>query len=237
MNFADHIIVANDLWMKKIINRDHILPEKCTAILNYPIMKYYQKLSLKHTGEGFTLIYPGTLSYIHGTDIAIKAMAIIKEKLQNVVLKIYGYAVNITYYNSIVNMVDVLKLNEHVKLYDPVIGEELKKIFEYVDVGIVTKRSGIFAEEAFSSKIFDYMAVGIPIVASRTKIDEYYFNDSMIMFFEPGNHEDLANCIIEILNNPSKRKSLVEVNSKYIKKNTWEKKSEIYTEIVNDLIN
>ena len=46
------------------------------------------------------------------------------------------------------------------------------------------------------------MAAALPIIASKTKIDDYYFDDSIIMFFKPGDHEDLARCIIDLYKNP-----------------------------------
>ena len=120
---------------------------------------------------------------------------------------------------------------------EPVRIEELAKIYESVNIGIVTKRGGLFASEAFSTKIFDFMAAGIPIVASRTKIDEYYFDDSMIMFFAPENPEDLAKCIIELYKNPEKGRSLAANAKQFVAKNNWEAKEKSYLDLVDSLVN
>ena len=113
--------------------------------------------------------------------------------------------------------------------------EELAKIYESVNIGIVTKRGGLFSSEAFSTKIFDFMAAGIPIIASRTKIDEYYFDDSMILFFESENPEDLARCIIEIYKNPEKGQSLADNGRQFVTQNNWDVKKHIYLEIIDFL--
>ena len=104
-------------------------------------------------------------------------------------------------------------------------------------MGIVSKRAGIFSSEAFSSKIFDFMAAGLPVIASKNKVDEYYFDDSMIMFFEPENPDDLDRCIIELYNNPEKRKSLSKKEKEFVKKNNWEVKKILYLNLAERLTN
>ncbi len=43
------------------------------------------------------------------------------------------------------------------------------------DLGIVPKRAAGFGDEAFSTKILEFMALGVPVIASETQIDRYYF--------------------------------------------------------------
>ena len=60
----------------------------------------------------------------------------------------------------------------------------MKRMAE-ADFGIVPKRSEGFGNEAFSTKIFEFMALGIPVIAADTKIDKYYFNDSLFPSLRP----------------------------------------------------
>jgi glycosyltransferase involved in cell wall biosynthesis len=80
------------------------------------------------------------------------------------------------------------------------------------------------------------MAAGLPVVASRTKIDEFYFDDSMIMFFEAEDYQELARCIIEVYHNPGRRQSLVEHGKRFIATNNWEVKKKEYYEIIDNLL-
>lgn len=235
LKFADHVIVANDIWRDKIIARDSIPSNKCTTIMNYPNLDFYKPLKGPKTNERFTLIYPGTLSNLHGVDIAIRAVGVAMASVKNLELNIYSGRGNISIKKHLEELVKDLGLKEHVHFFDAVETYKIAKLISEADVGVVPKRSGIFSSEAFSSKILDYMAAGIPIIASKTKIDEYYFDDSMIKFFEQENHVQMAECIKELYEQTEQRQRLAKKGIKYISKNNWESKKTLYYDIINQL--
>jgi len=236
VHFADHVIVANDLWRKKIIDRSKIPSAKCTAMLNYPNLEYFKNFKHETDRETFRIIYPGHLSQHHGLDIGMKAIAIVKQEVPSIRLDIYTGSYISEYAEFLEELTYELDLQENICFHNSVPIEELAEIYKKVDIGIVTKRAGVFSSEAFSTKIFDFIASGIPVVASKTKIDEFYFDDSMLMFFEPENHEDMAQCIIELYRNPEKRQSLSDNASKFLVENNWKDKKKIYFDIVNTLV-
>jgi glycosyltransferase involved in cell wall biosynthesis len=235
VKFADHIIVANDIWREKIITRNELSPDKCTTLLNYPNMKFFNQQIPRSANETFKIIYPGTISHLHGLDIAIRALSIAKKEIPKILLDIYTRANNLKYYDYLKELINQLGLNDNVKFYDPVPVEELNKIYGDADIGIVPKREGVFAGEAFSTKILEYMAAGIPIIASKTRIDEYYFDDSLIMFFKPEDYQDLADCIVSLYRNQERRRSLIKKGKEYIAKNNWELKCRGYDNIIERL--
>ena len=71
------------------------------------------------------------------------------------------------------------------------------------------ERADSFSNEAYSTKILEFMSVGVPVAVSSTKVDRYYFNDTVVRFFESGNHEELAKAMHEVLSDSTYRESLV----------------------------
>lgn len=236
VHFADFVIVANDLWCEKIINRNNISHKKCIALLNYPNLNFFPEIVPKLKQDSLKIIYPGHLSYHHGIDIAIKAFAIVKKNLPFATFDIYAHSFILEYRLFLKKLINKLNLEDDIHIYESIVFSELTKVFKNVDMGVVPKRGGIFASEAFSTKIFDFMAAGIPVVASKTKIDEYYFNDSMIKFFAQGKHEDMAEKVIELYHNPDERQRLSDNGLEFAKRNNWDLKKQQYNDVINSLL-
>ena len=235
IKFSHHVIAANDIWREKLIARNGLDPSRCTTLLNYPVKKFFEDREEVSRGDGFRIIYPGTLSHQHGVDILVRAMEIVKRENRDIHLDLYPLANVSEVRRQLEELIVKLNVQDIVHFHETVLPEKLGSIFRNADVGVVPKRGGGFTEEAFSSKIFEYMAAGIPVIASRTRIDTYYFDDSLIKFFTPEDHDELAKCILELYLNPGERRVLAENGKKYIENNTWEMKKEIYREIVGGL--
>jgi glycosyltransferase involved in cell wall biosynthesis len=236
VRFADHVIVANDIWREKLILRDGLSPDRCTTIMNYPPLDFYRKTG-GHKADGvFRLIYPGTLSYQHGLDILIRAMVLVVKEVRNIQLHVYGHKDASQFKQVLEDLIREHDLTDVVFFHDAVPPEKLGPIIADFDVGVVPKRGGVFAGEAFSTKVFDFMAAGIPVIASRTKIDTYYFDDSQIKFFTPEDAGDLARGIVELYRNPAQRAVMADNGKKYIEKNHWDVKKTLYSDILEKIV-
>ncbi|MFW6180406.1 MAG: glycosyltransferase family 4 protein [Spirochaetota bacterium] len=235
--FADRVIVANDLWRRTVITRDRLAPGACITLLNYPDLSYYRPAGRPVSGAGgeVTLVYPGTFSHLHGVDVAVRAMALVRQELPRARLMLYGRFGSRAYYEYIRALMEELELDGAVAVRDPVPPERLMDIYARADIGLVPKRRGIFSDRAFSTKIFDYLAVGIPVIASRTTVDEYYFDDTQIMFFNAGDHRDLARKIVDLCANPEKGRLLARNARRFLLDNNWEARQKDYLDLVQGL--
>ena len=87
---------------------------------------------------------------------------------------------------SLVNLANDLELDGSVQFFKPTSVREIAAIMAQADLGVVPKRADSFGNEAYSTKIMEFMAVGVPVVVSNTKVDRYYFDESVVRFFESG---------------------------------------------------
>lgn len=75
-------------------------------------------------------------------------------------------------------------------------------------------------------KLFEYMASGVPIVASRIPSFEQYLHDGKnSALCKPDNSEDLAMKIIKILSDSNCAASFVAAAWNFVKEHTWEKRA------------
>src|SRR5664279_3971843 len=121
-----------------------------------------------------------------------------------------------------------LGLTDKVRFFDPRPVSEIAEVMSQADLGVVPKRADSFGNEAYSTKIMEFMSLGVPMVVSETKIDRYYFDDSVVRFFESGNPQALAAAILEVLQHDGLRQRLIANASAYAARSSWEVRSKDY---------
>ncbi|WP_167496618.1 glycosyltransferase family 4 protein [Desulfopila sp. IMCC35006] len=234
--FSNHVIISNDIWYKKLVQRSVRL-DKCTVILNYPVPSLFHKRdnALHPHQPEFVILYPGTFAWHQGLDIAIQAIARIK-KAKNVSRKIQLHL-----YGKGPEEENLKKIAEHLGVTDVVLFkgmlsiEEMAERMAYADLGLVPKRDGSFGGQAFSTKILEFMALGVPQIVSKTTIDQYYFNDDLVEFFTPEDVQELSEKIMGLADDETRRNELIKNGLEYIEKNNWNVKQNEYLTIVKSL--
>jgi len=228
---ASHVIIANHLWHDRIVKRS-VAAAKCTAVCNYPDSDVFYPRP-KALDQRFLVMYPGSLNWHQGVDLAIRAFAKVVPKIDRAAFHIYGEGPARPQLEQLI--VD-LGLGDKVQVQDYQPMGDIAKLMAMADVAVVPKRaSSNFGNEAASTKVQEFMAVGVPVIVSRTKIDSFYFDSSMVRFFESENVEALADAILDLYDHPEQRKSLIDGANHHIQKNNWDVKQHEYLGVVDSL--
>jgi glycosyltransferase involved in cell wall biosynthesis len=231
--YSNHVIIANHLWYHKLTRRS-VRPEKCTAIINYPDPAIFSRTVIPaRTGNEFVMCYPGTLSWHQGLDIAIEAVALLRDEVPGLRLQLIGDGPE---RENLKHLIRERGLEDRISLSGLIPMEKVAEIMAGIDLGIVPKRADSFGNEAFSTKVMEFMAMNVPVLASRTKIDEYYFNDRIVQFFESGNAQDLAEKIRLLIKHPDRRTALQATSAEFISQNNWDVRQHEYFGLVDRLL-
>ncbi|MDR3763331.1 MAG: glycosyltransferase family 4 protein [Acidobacteriota bacterium] len=227
--FASHVIIANPVWMEKI-SRRAVPPEKCTMIWYYPDPQYFQPQP-RVPGEKKIMMYPGTISWHQGVDIAVRAFPRILQAIPGMEFHIYGVGDS---WRDLAALVAELGLEKSVLMMPALPLPQIIQKMSECDVAIVPKRvSSRFGNEAASTKISEFMALGVPVVASRTEVESRFFNDSELRYFEPENEEALAEAVIEVCTNDEVRERLIRNGLAYVHEHGWSEGMQVYRQLVD----
>ena len=66
------------------------------------------------------------------------------------------------------------------------------------------------------------MSQGVPVVASRTAIDTYYFSDETVCFFKSGDDQAMAEALLRVIEDPDLRARLAQNGVDYAARNNWD---------------
>jgi glycosyltransferase involved in cell wall biosynthesis len=231
--FVDHVIVSNHLWYKTVVARS--VPEKkCSVLINHVDPEMFARHSRTRTDDRFIVLFPGSLQWHQGLDVAIEAFAQVKRKVPKAEFHIYGGSGG-DMRPALMQMVERLDLSDSIKFYRGVPLHKMAQLIANADMGVVPKRADSFGNEAYSTKIMEFMSQGVPVVVSRTKIDTFYFEEGVVHFFKSGDSKAMAEAMLDVINSPDLRESLVKRGYDYVDHNGWARKKKEYLDLIDSL--
>ena len=107
-------------------------------MLNFPDTQDFQRRGRTRTDDKFILLYPGTLNYHQGLDIAVRAFAKIKDQVPQAEFHIYGEGEQ---FEPLKSLIVELGLQNRVFLRPILPYHQITSVIENSDLGVVPKRS------------------------------------------------------------------------------------------------
>jgi len=211
-------------------------PDKITVVLNAPdphLFKTAPPPATSSVGNCFTLICHGAIEERYGHDTMLQAIAAIRSSAPGLRLRILGDG---GYQDEFLARVEAMGLQAQVEYLGFLPLDRLVVELSQADVGIVAQRASPYSHLVHTGKMYDYLAFGKPIIASRLQAVQAYFSEDSLCFFTPGDADDLARAMLDLYRQPDKRRVLVENSQKLYEQYTWEKQKEIYLSVYRALL-
>lgn len=233
--FADIILTVTDAC-KNIIAKKGIDSKKIFVILNTAntsIFKFDSRRDFKKLNKNARILYYGTIAHRYGLHIAISAMVKVNEIIPGSTLNIYGKYDKI-YKEDLYNIIKNLGLENKVILHDGVSLESAYEIIKISDIGVAPSIFSDYMNIGLSTKICEYAASGLPIVATKSLTLSNIFGEKALAFVDNSNPINLADKIIEFCHNPEIRKEYCINAYNSLNKISGSIMSEKYLKIIND---
>jgi glycosyltransferase involved in cell wall biosynthesis len=156
----------------------------------------------------FTLICHGTVEERYGLDTVIRAVALLKPELPGLRFEIIGQG---SYLPALEELASELGVEDSIYFSRQFVpGPALVSAIAAADVGVVAMKRDAFRDLTLCAKLFDYITMRKPVIASRTRSTEEYFDDSCLRFFTSDDSVDLAHAIRDLHADPDLRRDMVE---------------------------
>jgi glycosyltransferase involved in cell wall biosynthesis len=235
---ADEVVTVNSVCETNLIARG-IPPKKISVVHNYPNPAVFDRNRHGNQndspGKDYTLIYPGTLAPRYGLETVVRALPQLKTQIPEIRLLIFCQ--NTPYKDALIQLADQLGVRSHVEINPLIRNEEVPNQLTKADIGLYPAIDDIHMSLATPTKVLEFSAMGIPIVSSRLKMVEEIFGDSAIMFFEAENVSQFAQCVLELYQNPTLRKTLTaNAYQIFLHKFSWDHEFQHYLAMLHRLL-
>ncbi|HSK51338.1 MAG TPA: glycosyltransferase family 4 protein, partial [Clostridia bacterium] len=186
---ADAVVTVNDSLAARLVERG-VPPEKITVVLNAPAMTLFDPSRFPQRpfmADGrLRLVYAGALTPIYELDVVLRAIAALRERRPDlpVELDVFGRGdseAGLVALAASLGIAGAVRFNGRVPL------EAIPAAVAVADIGVAPTRRDRFTELSLSTKLFEYAAMGKPVIASRLPTVERYFPPGSVTTYEPGN--------------------------------------------------
>jgi len=240
LGLADSVITVNRACAKIFAARS-CPAEKITVVMNSPdeaIFSPRQRPSASRSSERhtkpFVVMYHGSLVERNGLALAVDAISRVRQSIPSAELHVYGS--RNAFLERVMETVKARGLEQavHYKGQKPL--EQIVEAIEVCDVGVIPNQRSIFTELNTPTRIFEYLALGKPVIApSAPGITDYFDGDSLV-FFELGSAADLARRIEYVFHNADEVKEITRRARQVHLAHTWQAEKSHLVDVVTGLV-
>lgn len=236
--FANHVITVTELWRRSLIQRG-VTAEKVSVVMNVADDSIFQRLVIPVTGDSekptdsFNLIYHGTLAHRYGIDLLIESLAKVRTEIPKIHLVIHGRGEFIEELRSQAKALNVESLITFSTRYLPM--TDIPQLIQQADLGIVPYRRDIFTDGILPTKLMEYVALGVPVLAADTPIIRQYFDETMVRYFQAGDANDLARNILWLYQHRDRLAALAQNADQFNLQYSWNRVADSYAETLDRL--
>lgn len=229
--FASNVFCADHNQGDYLVEHCGVARRKVTVLLNLPNVELFRPVTVQKKAEGFHIIYHGTIARRLGIDLILRAVAKAAAQIP-VELWMYGAG---DFLPEAVALAEELGLEGKAhfsKSFFPV--EKIPEMVCGMDLGIIGNRHNLACDKyMLPVKLLEYVYLGIPVVAPRLEVISYYFDDSMLRFYEAENVDQMAEAILAMYRSREARERQAQAALGFYKKYNPEAQAELYLRLMS----
>jgi glycosyltransferase involved in cell wall biosynthesis len=236
-----NLVITVNVACKRIFAARSCPPEKIGVVMNSPdgeIFPYRAARSYPASegasGKPFVIMYHGSLVERNGLNVAVDALARVRKAVPSAELRVYGRST--PFLEQVLEKARSMGLESYIRYLGRKRLEELVREIEACDVGVIPNQRNRFTDINTPTRIFEYLALGKPVIAPRAPGIQDYFDPESLLFFEEGNAEELGEKIEYVYFNSRQAIEVAERGQQIYLAHTWQEERETLVKLVSGLL-
>ena len=196
---ANAVITVHEPYRRELVSRG-VPADKVTVVMNSVDERLLAQVAERRPLDGFRIVYPGMVTPPYGVHLLVEALGQIAPEVPDARLEIYGDGDSVPHIRVLaerLNVADRVKLSRGFLPQPEVIAR-----IASASVGVIPNLPTPLNRFALSTKLFEFVALGVPVVAAGLATIREHFSDGEVLFFEPGDATALAAALLEIARDP-----------------------------------
>jgi glycosyltransferase involved in cell wall biosynthesis len=217
-------IVTADPWVAEEFQK--FAPGKTTVYYNFPVPSLFA-LNGKRITATADLVYVGGMSERSGIFVLLDALALLREKGCRPTVKLAGYTDGIVGRSAIEKAIADRRLGEQIDFHGRIPHAEVPSWIRSGRVGLVMLQPIPKFMKNIPSKMFEYWACGLPVIASDLPPIRRFVNDHETgLLFSPETPGSLAKAIQFMIDHPDERERMGQFGYKRVSQE-WNNETQI----------
>jgi glycosyltransferase involved in cell wall biosynthesis len=234
---ASRVITVNDALAARLV-RLGVPDRKVGVVPNSPDLARFDPAS--HATRAFAadgvvrLVYAGALTPIYELDVALEGLArVVAERPElQIGFDVYGRGDSEPVLRERAERAD---LRGRVTFHGRIPIEAVPAAVATADIGLAPTRRDPFTDVSLSTKLFEYGAMGKPVVATGLPLVRETFPPGTVWTYEPGDAAGLAAAILAIVDDAAAREDAVARTHEIVTERSWAGHATGYVALVESL--
>lgn len=230
---ADAVVTVHEPYRRELERRG-VRSDKLAVLMNsvdesrLPAASWRPPLA-----EAFRVVYHGTITPPYGVDVLVRAAAQAATTVSDLRLELYGEGDHLDVVRRLaadLGFSERLRSTDHYLPYD--------QVLEWIvgaSVGVIPNRPTSLTRFALSSKLFEYVALGIPVAVADLPTLRAHFSDDEVLFFRAGDDSSLAQALMEIASDPDTAAQRASAARERYESYRWPLHAQRYVELLDTL--
>jgi glycosyltransferase involved in cell wall biosynthesis len=200
---AHRVITVHDPYREELVAHG-VPPGKIAVVMNAPDVEAVNRARAGAVEGGnperFVVSYHGTITHWYGVDLIVEAIARLEERIPELRASILGQGDALA---DAELLAERLGIHERIDFQETFVShEEALRRVANATCGVIPNRRSQLNRFALSSKLLDYVSLGVPVVVARLETLASHFSPDEVTFFEPDDSKSLAEAIAWVAEHP-----------------------------------
>jgi glycosyltransferase involved in cell wall biosynthesis len=237
---SDLTITVN-VACKRIFSNRSCSAEKIAVVMNSPddrIVPFrevsFDEIANRPAQKPFVIMYHGSLVERNGLDLAIDALARVRSVIPTAELRVFG--AKTSFLDRMMEFAKEKNVQDIVHFLGPRRLEDLVSEIAKCDLGVIPNQRNAFTDINTPTRIFEYLALGKPVIAPSTPGITDYFDANSLLFFQSGDAGDLARQIEYAFAHPNELFEIALRGQAVYREHTWQQERETLLDRISGIL-